>query len=60
MDNFRNFVFYIIEIFWYLAARIILELAKQINFSFCDLSQRASANISFILDSTVATAAFVH
>ena len=52
IDNFRKFFFKKIEI-----ARII---AKQINFSFCDLSQKASANISFLLDSTAATVAFVH
>ena len=60
LENFRKFFFKKIEIARYLAARIILELAKQINFNFSDLSQKASANISFLLDSTVATAAFVH
>ena len=60
IENIRKFFFKKIEIARYLAARIILELAKQINFNFSDLSQKASANISFLLDSTVATAAFVH
>ena len=58
MDNFRKFFFKKIEIARHLEiARII---AKQINFSLCDLSQKASANISFLLDSTAATVAFVH
>ena len=62
MDNFRKFFFKKIETARYLAARIILELyiAKQIKFSSCDVSQKGSANISFLLDSTAATAAFVY